>query len=426
MTHTKNAIVIGGGIAGCSSAYSLAKRGWQVTLIEQAQALAQGASGNPIAVLYARLTGNPSLINHLAIASFEFSHQLLSELNLSTVDYQKCGVLQLSFNPREIERHLKFMAGNPQKIAQYMNQTEASAIAGIPLNSGGLFMPNAGWVNPSAFCKALANHPNIHICYTSTAITLAATNDGWQVFSSQKLLAQAPTVIIANANQAKQFAQTQHLPLTPVRGQLSSIPSHIITQLNPLKTIVCGDSYLSPIVDDYQHVGTTFSPNDLETSIRDSEHIQNLSALNTITHVDVSQLNKTEILSQFKGRVASRCQTTDYLPLAGQLMNAQQLRQNPPRINANSESLPWIKGLYINVGHGAKGLITAPYCAELIAESLTSSLPKVSRDMLNVLNPNRFLLRDLGLKQLAKTALMYNHADAKHAKIVERSLSAAS
>lgn len=412
MTQTKNAIVIGGGIAGCSSAYALAKRGWQVTLIEQAQALAQGASGNPIAVLYARLTGKPSLLNHLAIASFEFSHHLLSELSLSAADYQKCGVLQLSFNPRELERHLKFMAGNPQQIAQYIDQTQASAIAGIPLNSGGLFMPNAGWVNPSAFCKALTNHPNIQIFYTSTAITLAATYDGWQVLSSQKLLAQAPIVIIANTNQAKQFAQTQHLPLTPVRGQLSSIPSHIITPQNPLKTIICGDSYLSPVVDGYQYVGTTFSPNDPDTSVRDSEHIQNLSALNSITHLDITQLNKIEILSQLKGRVASRSQTPDYLPLAGQLINAEHLIQNQPRYNAKIEGLPWIKGLYINAGHGSKGFITAPYCAELIAERLVSSLTPASslsiasKDMLNTLNPNRFLLRDLGLKQLAKTALM--------------------
>lgn len=412
MTHTKNAIVIGGGIAGCSSAYSLAKRGWQVTLIEQAQALAQGASGNAIGVLYARLTGSPSPLNDIAIASFEYSLDLLSKLNLSAVNYQQCGVLQLSFNPRELERHLKFMECHPQQIAQYIKQTEATAIAGIPLNSGGLFMPNAGWVNPSAFCEALANHPNIQIFYTSTAITLETTYEGWQVWSSKKILAQAPTIIIANANQAKQFTQTQHLPLTPVRGQLSSIPSHIITQLNPLKTIICGDSYLSPVVHGYQHVGTTFSPNDADTSVRDSEHIQNLSALNTITHLDITELNKSEILSQLKGRVASRSQTPDYLPLAGQLISAERLIQNPPRYNANIEGLPWFKGLYINAGHGSKGLITAPYCAELIAERLVSSLtspsslPIASKDMLNALNPNRFLLRDLGLKQLAKTALM--------------------
>lgn len=408
MTNTKinSAIVIGGGIAGCSSAYSLAKRGWQVTVIEQAQTLAQGASGNPIAVLYARLTGNPSLLNDLALASFEYSQKFLSALNLAAADYQKCGVLQLSFNPRELERHLKFIASQKQNIAQYIDQTEASAIAGIPLNSGGLFMPNAGWVNPSAFCKALAHHPNINIIYTSAAITLASATDCWQVLSAQKLLAEASTVIIANANQAKKFAQSQHLPLTPVCGQLSAVPSQLITPLNPLKTIVCGDGYLSPLLDGYQYIGTTFSANDADLTLRDSEHIQNLSALNTITDLDITQLKQAEMLSQLSGRVALRSQTPDYLPLAGQLIDAQQLIQNPPRYNADVASLPWMKGLYINAGHGAKGMITAPYCAELIAEHLNNALPIEFKDMFNALNPNRFLLRDLGLKQLAKMALM--------------------
>ena len=54
----KTAIVIGAGIAGCASAYALAQRGWQVTLLERHQDIAQEASGNPRGVLYPRLASH--------------------------------------------------------------------------------------------------------------------------------------------------------------------------------------------------------------------------------------------------------------------------------------------------------------------------------------------------------------------------------
>ena len=52
------AIVIGGGIAGCSTAYALAQRGIKVTLLERNTAIASEASGNPQAMLYPRLSGD--------------------------------------------------------------------------------------------------------------------------------------------------------------------------------------------------------------------------------------------------------------------------------------------------------------------------------------------------------------------------------
>ena len=72
-----SAIVIGGGIAGCSSAYALARRGIEVTLIERHEKLALEASGNPIAMLYPKLSIKPSMQSTLAWQSFEFTLNLL-------------------------------------------------------------------------------------------------------------------------------------------------------------------------------------------------------------------------------------------------------------------------------------------------------------------------------------------------------------
>ena len=408
-----SAIVIGGGIAGCSSAYALAQRGWQVTLIEREPQLALGASGNPLGVLYARLTGSQTILNDLALSSFKHSVNLLQNLQLSKDDYQACGVLQLSFNARELERHESLIDKNrenddSQNITQYLNQAEASEIAGIALNFGGLYMKSAGWVNPRVYCHALANHPNIKILYSSNAIVLNQQHNQWRVTDAQQVVAEATIVIIANALDAKQLSQTQHLPLIAVRGQITLMPSNDMSStLKPLKTVVCADSHISPAINGTHHLGTTFSPNDNTANIRMEDHMKNLSALCKIsaemnTVVINTAPKNIEFLNMLKGRVGWRCQTPDYLPLAGPLMDAQQLSKQPPRYNADVASLPWLTGLYVNAGHGSKGLITAPYCAKLIAEHITHQPLSEPKNMLNALNPNRFLLREMGLKQLAK------------------------
>lgn len=399
------AIVIGGGIAGCSSAYALAQRGWKVFLIERETQLASGASGNPSAVLYARLTGSANTLNDLASASFKHSSNLLKKLMLSDNDYQTCGVLQLSFNARELNRHLTLTNEsslyNNEGILKYLNQTEASQLTGIPLNYGGLYIESAGWVNPKAYCQALTNHPNIQIHYLTNALELTFLDQSWQVKTAKQLVAEANAVIIANANDAKQFSQTQHLALTAIRGQITLLPCSTSTQA--LNTIICADNYLCPAIAGLHHIGTTYSMNDDDPNLRIEDHIKNLSGLAKISP-GFNRLDSN--CNNILGRVAWRSQTPDYLPLVGQLLDAQELARNPPRYNADQASLPWLGGLYVNAGHGSKGILTAPFCGELIATQISKQPLFHSKSLLGALNPNRFLLRQMGLKQLAKTALM--------------------
>ncbi|MCX8518881.1 MAG: hypothetical protein ORN21_01935 [Methylophilaceae bacterium] len=59
----------------------------------------------------------------------------------------------------------------------------------------------------------------------------------------------------------------------------------------------------------------------------------------------------------------------------------------------------------MNVGHGAKGFLSAPLCASIIAAQVTDTPMPAHLDLLGAMQVNRFILRALGCKALAKRVL---------------------
>jgi len=389
----KTAIVIGGGIAGCSTAYSLAKRGIHVTLIERHTTLAAGASGNPLAALYPKLGLSKNLADMLTLQGFAFTRELLQSLPNASHCYEMCGQIQLGFNARESAKQLALAERYGLPL---LNSKEASEKAGIALNSGGLFLADAGWLKPTALCAALSKLSNIVIHCNTNSLQLAQNNNQWQVLAGKDAF-EADMVVICNANDVRQFAQCACVEITPVRGQLNTFKQ---TQESiAIQTMICSDHYLSPAVDGWHVIGTTYAPNDTDATVREVDTRENMNAL----HVISAKIHQSIDMQTLNGRVAWRSQTRDYMPLAGQMIDAEKLRAKPPRYNAQPADLPWLNGLFVNAGHGSKGMITAPICAELIADLSTNSLLKMSAELASKLNPTRFLLRELGLKQIANT-----------------------
>ena len=389
-----SAIVIGGGIAGCSSAYALAKRGIAVTLIERHDKLANEASGNPLAMLYPKLSIKPSMQSTLALQGFEFTLNLLQNLPASHQFFDACGQIQLAFNAREQVNQA--VLADLHKL-QVLNANEASKIAGIILKIGGLYLPQAGWVKPAALCKALCSSVPINKKITTNALKIEKIANHWCVSDAQNNMFEADIVVICNANDIKQFSQCSSIEITSVRGQVNFFAANELSK--NLKTIICSDHSLSPAVDGTHSIGTSYAPNDTNPEISAADTRENLNALRTIAPETYQNIDKNYV----HGRVAWRSTTADYMPLAGQLLDDEKLRAKPPRYNANPADLPWLQGLYVNAGHGSKGMITAPICGELIACFICNNALPTETKLASRLNPSRFLLRELGLKQLASS-----------------------
>ena len=391
-------IVIGGGIAGCSTAYALAKRGIAVTLIDRHAQLAQEASGNPLAMLYPKLSIKPNLQNLISTHGFYFTLELLQQLANHERFFNTCGQIQLAYNATEKTKQAELCKEEywykNSDFFRLVDSAVASAIAGIVLKTGGIFLPQAGWVNPQLLCAALSSHALINVQTGQYVLAITPHQNDWQVQIKDGTLA-AENVVICNANDIKQFSFCQSAKVTPVRGQIDFFAPNAASA--HLKTIICSDHYLSPAVDGLHSIGTTYAANDTNPVNSAADTQSNLNALRTISSEIYAEINLNDVQS----RVSWRSQTIDYRPLAGQLLDETKLRANPPRYNANPADLPWLHGLYVNAGHGSKGMITAPICGELVANLITKTVLPMDEKLASSMNPSRFLLRELGLKQLA-------------------------
>ncbi len=404
MVKDKHALIIGGGMAGCHTAHALANRGWKITLIEKQPQLAQQGSGNPQGVLYAKLSAKVETLSEFNLTALQFAQRFYQPYWGDTDEQygERCGVMQIAADSKSENQQQKLMQRlGEQSLVRYLDQQEASGIAGIDLVNGGLFFPQAGWLNPASLCQQLVSHPNITVITGRQVNQVNLTDDQqWQATDEQgQLIAQASTAIICNANDARQLAPTAYLPLKPVRGQVSYL--NATASSSQLKTVLCGEGYIAPAhhtPQGQQHcLGASFGPKQTETDLRELDHQQNLERLQPLSNLLVEAFGSE---SPLQGRAALRATTPDYLPMVGAVADVEQLQQRFSLLSKNAKasipaSGPVHQNLYVNVGHGSRGLCYTPLCAELLASQIHGDPPPLSWQILRALHPSRFLIRDL-------------------------------
>lgn len=395
---TRHALVIGAGLAGCATAASLAQRGWQVTLLERHNAIAQEASGNPQGVLYLKLSAHHTTLSRLIVSGYGHTRRLLGHLPKGT-DWDNCGVLQLAFDAKEAQRQAQLADAFPADLLVALDNASAEAKAGIALPAGGLFYPEAGWVNPPALCELLSQQPNIRLQLHQEALQLRREGDHWQAWNGEQLLASASVVVLAGAAGINDFSQSAHLPLKRIRGQISCLPATAASRA--LSTVVCAEGYVAPARLNEHTLGASFDFNSDDLSLNSADSASNLQLLEEISPQLANTLNAATLdPEQLQGRAAFRCTSPDYLPIVGPLADAKAFAESYAVLSKDARQVPdtpcpWLDGLYINSGHGSRGLITAPLSGELIAAWLNDEPLPVPSDVAQACHPNRFALRAL-------------------------------
>ncbi|WP_449431631.1 bifunctional tRNA (5-methylaminomethyl-2-thiouridine)(34)-methyltransferase MnmD/FAD-dependent 5-carboxymethylaminomethyl-2-thiouridine(34) oxidoreductase MnmC [Pseudomonas putida] len=394
----RQALVIGAGLAGSASAASLARRGWQVTVLERHHGPAEEASGNPQGVLYLKLSAHGTALSQLILAGFGYTRRQLERLQRGQ-DWDGCGVLQLAFDAKEAERQAKLAGAFDSSLLRPLERAEAQALAGVALPAGGLFYPQGGWVHPPALCRAQLQHPGIELLTHHEVIELRKADGLWQAWAGERLLASAAVVVLAGAADVRRFAPCAQLPLKRIRGQITRLPATAGSRA--LRTVVCAEGYVAPPRGDEHTLGASFDfhSDDLTPSV--AEHQGNLALLDEIS-LDLAQRLGTAALDpeQLQGRAAFRCTSPDYLPIVGPLADPQAFAEAYAVLGKDARQVPavacpWLEGLYVNSGHGSRGLITAPLCGELIAAWVCGEPLPLPRAVAEACHPNRFALRKL-------------------------------
>lgn len=400
----QRAIIIGAGMAGFSIAHSLAERGWQCTILDRHHSIAMEGSGNQNAILMPRLSVDHDIQSQLTLQGFLYSLQRFKQLDQVSKQtlWHSCGAIQIPRDEMQASRMQQIVDNEtiPEELLRVVTQQQAAQLTACPVNRGGWYIPQAGWIVPEQLCQALWDQYSDRIQFKGgqEVSQIRQETSCWQALVNDQVVAEAEHVVIANAHSSHQFEQTTWCKMHPKRGQVTHIPQQFST-LHPEK-IICSDVYLTPAVNQEYVLGASFITADRDTSIRQSEHEDNITKLNKILHPSDDSICISEQLNTVGGRVGIRAVSSDRLPVIGQVVQHTKFLDNYSAIATGNTRLQYLQpdyysGLYIATGFGSRGLAWIPLCAEALACTMNNEPSPLTKGIARACHPNRILVKRL-------------------------------
>ena len=395
---SREVAIVGGGIASALLSLALLHRGWQVTLYCADEAPATGASGNRQGALYPLLSAHDPALFQFFPAAFTFARRLYDSLPVA-FDHDWCGVTQLGWDEKSQQKITQMLSlGLPETIAHAVTAQQVAETAGVDTGCGGIQYPLGGWLCPAELTSAaiaLGQSRGLTVHYAHKVQSLSRTAH-WKLRFADGKEAQHASVVLANGHHITQFTQTASLPVYPVGGQVSHIPT--APELSKLRQVLCYDGYLTPQNPSNGHhcIGASYHRGETDMHYSEADQQQNRQRL-VDSFPDASWAKEVDV-SEGQARCGVRCATRDHLPMAGNVPDYDatlEVYQDLADSKETAVSAPVHPELFMLGGLGSRGLCSAPLLAEALAAQMSDEPVPLDRVTLAGLNPNRLWVRKL-------------------------------
>lgn len=362
----RRVVVIGAGLAGTLAAERLASRNWEVDLIDARITRSVAAVGlvRPIANLRDAVNAQVSRSAFL----YASQHYRALQHDGFHLQYERPGVLQLAADHDEAERFeaIARSHGYPAEFLEYVDAARAHDIAGCAVRGPGWWFPGGSLVSLESLAVASLSRagPRVRRFPGRAVERLEREGAEWRALDADgRVIAEARTFVVANAFDARRLLPLARLTLSAVRGQVTYLPSNPRRKLD---TIVSGSGYVAPLLDGGFCVGASYQHDDADTSVRATDHRENLERAETMLPGFTTGVDADALL----GWTGFRTTVPDRMPIFGATA---------------------IEGLHVATGLGSRGLLWAPLGAELLASQLSGEPLPIARDHAGAISPQRFL-----------------------------------
>lgn len=362
----RRAVIVGGGLAATLAAERLASRDWDVAVLEARSESTPPAVGlvRPIAnlrdALNARISRGAFLyaLQHFRALQHDGYH----------LAWNRCGVLQLAEDGEEAERFAAVVKSQayPGDFLEFVDGARASELARRRVRGGGWWFPSGAIVSPSSLGIASAARAGERVRRRTGAHVQRLEREGnaWRALDrDDRVLAEAPLLVLANAADAARLLPDARLRLSRVRGQLTYLPA---APGRTLDIVVSGSGYVAPRLDGGHAVGATYQHDDADEAVRTGDHAQNLERAESMLPGFTDGIDAAGLA----GWTGFRTTVPDRLPIAGETA---------------------VDGIHVLTGLGSRGLLWGPLAAETLASALEDEPLPMARDHAGAISPRRFL-----------------------------------